>query len=251
MNDGEAKVSLGAVFEPDDYLYFYEDGLSGKQTDQEVDFIVRELDLKEPKRLLDLGCGYGRHANRLAALGHTVTGVDFVQGFLEKATRDAKEAAVTVQYILKDMREIDFDQTFDCVIFMSGSFGYCSDEDNLRILQNVSRALERDGPFLLDMPNRDFFIRSFLPCIVDQKDKDLMIDLNRLDITEGRLYDKKIVLRNGVMKEKPFSLRLYAPTEIRDVLEGANLRVLRFLGYYDSSPLRVTSRRMIVIAQKN
>ncbi|MCE5193618.1 MAG: hypothetical protein ABFD13_02285 [Candidatus Cryosericum sp.] len=60
-----------AVFEPDDYLYFYRDGLSGEQTTTEVDFVVRELSLTRPMRLLDLPCGYGMLPRRVPVIGAT------------------------------------------------------------------------------------------------------------------------------------------------------------------------------------
>lgn len=140
---------------------------------------------------------------------------------------------------------------FDRVICMSGSFGYFSDNDNLRVLENVSRALTKGGLFLLDLPNRDLFVRNFLPYVVEEKGNDLMIDVNRLDIGEGRLYDRRMVFRDGIMKEKPFFMRLYAPTEIRDLLATVGMMVLRFLGYYDSRPSQVNSRRMIAISEKS
>jgi hypothetical protein len=77
-----------------------------------------------------------------------------------------------------------------------------------------------------------------------------MIDINKFDPVEGKLYDRRIVFRNGIMKEKPFFTRLYAPIEIKDLLKGVNLKVVKFFGHYDSSPLNVNSRRMIVIVEK-
>jgi len=77
-----------------------------------------------------------------------------------------------------------------------------------------------------------------------------MIDFNFLDILDGRIYDKRIVLRNGKIKEKPFFVRVYAPTEIKLLLQMAGLKVLKFLGGFDSSPLTINSRRMIVISEK-
>jgi SAM-dependent methyltransferase len=244
------ETNLQAVFEPSDYLRFYGDGLSGEQTTKEVSFVVRELGLTRPMTLLDLACGYGRHANRLSALGHDVTGIDITQGFIEMAREDAKTMHVEVKYVVGDMRDIDFSRAFDRVICMSGSLGYFSDGENFRVLENVSRALKNGGLFLLDLPNRDFFIKNFLPYVVEEKGNDLMIDLNRLNIVEGRLYDRRIMFRDGIMKEKPFFTRLYAPTEIRDLLERVDLKVLRFFGNYDSSPLQVNSRRMLVLAEK-
>ena len=251
-NEGEEhfRIDWKAVFEPDDYLYFYYEGLGGEQREKEVNFIVKELNLMEPKKILDLACGYGRHANKLAALGHDVTGVDITEGFLEIAKKEAKEIGVKVRYILQDMREINFNNEFDCAISMSTAFGYFEDDENFKVLENVSRALKKGGLFLLDLTNRDFILRNFLPYIVIEKGKDYMIDINKLDTVEGRLYDRRIVLRNGVIKEKPFFVRQYAPTEIRDLLERVNLKVTKMFGNYDSSPLSVNSRRMIVIAVK-
>ena len=62
-----------AVFEVDDYLYFYSEMLTNELTDRQVAFIREILDLNSPKRILDLACGFGRHANRLAKLGHEIT----------------------------------------------------------------------------------------------------------------------------------------------------------------------------------
>jgi len=61
---------LEAVFDPDDYLYFYEDVVSEKRTNKEVDLLITELKMDRPMRVLDLACGFGRHANRLAERGH-------------------------------------------------------------------------------------------------------------------------------------------------------------------------------------
>ncbi len=239
-----------AVFEPEDYLYFYEDMLTDEQTQIEVDFIRRELDLKEPKKILDIACGYGRHANRLALYGHEVVGVDINEKFLKMAMEDAKKLNVNVRYVLKDIREIDFEEEFDVVISMFTSFGYYEDEDNLKILKNVAKALKRGGKFLLDLSNRDFILRNFLPYVVIEREGNYMIDFNIVDITEGRIYNKRVVIRDGVKKEKPFFIRLYAPTEIKFILESLGLKVIKFFGGYDSSPLSIYSRRMIIISEK-
>ena len=248
--DEKFEANWEAVFEPEDYLYFYEDMLTDEQTQIEVDFIRRELDLKDPKKILDIACGYGRHANRLALYGHEVVGVDLSEKFLKMAKEDAEKLNVKVNYILGDIREINFDEEFDAVISMFTSFGYYEDEDNLKILKNVAKSLKRGGKFLLDLSNRDFILRNFLPYVVIEKDGNYMIDFNIVDITEGRIYNKRVVIRDGIKKEKPFFIRLYTPTEIKLLLEFVGLKVLKFYGGYDSSPLSIYSRRMIVISEK-
>lgn len=239
-----------AVFEPEDYLYFYGDALTEERTKREIEFLVRELELDKPMKILDLACGHGRHANRLAELGHSVTGVDITSGFLEIAKRDAKEKGVDVEYIQGDMREISFIEEFDRVFLLFTSFGYFDDDENFRVLKNVSKALNPEGLFCFDTFNRDVFLKNFLPFIVMEKGNDLMINRNTFSSATGRLYNKRIVIRNGKRKDKPFFVRLYNPTEIGDLLNRVGLRIYKMYGDWEPKPFTNDSRRMIIIAKK-
>lgn len=239
-----------AVFEPDDYLHFYGEILTEERTKKEIDFLVNELELDKPNKILDLACGYGRHANRLAELGHHVTGVDITLGFLEIAKRDAKEKGVSVKYIQGDMREIVFKIEFDQVLLLYTSFGYFEDEENFKVLQNVARALKPGGLFCIDMQNRDVFLKNFHPYIVEEKENDLMINRISFDSVTGRLYNRRIVIRNGKRKEKPFIIRLYNATEIRELLNRVGLSITKIYGDWAASPFTSDSRTIIVIAKK-
>jgi SAM-dependent methyltransferase len=201
-------------------------------------------------KILDLACGHGRHANRLAALGHRVTGIDLTAGFLDLARKDAEERGVHVTYIHGDMRELDYDAVFDRVLMMFTAFGYFDDRDNFMVLRNITRSLKPGGLLCFDVPNRDVLLKGFMPYIVTEKNGDLMIDRNRFDTTTGRLYNNRIVIRQGVRKDKPFFIRMYNPNEMKDLLITAGLEPAQMYGNWESEPLSTDSRRMIVIARK-
>ena len=74
---------------------------------------MRLLDMHPPMRILDVPCGFGRHANRLAARGYDVVGVDLVAGFLERARAGAAAAGLRVDYRQADMRALEFVAEFD------------------------------------------------------------------------------------------------------------------------------------------
>ncbi len=244
------KFDFKAVFEPDDYLHFYEEILTEERTKKEIEFLVNELELDKPYKILDLACGYGRHANRLAELGHHVTGIDITLGFLEIAKRAAKEKGVSVKYIQGDMREIVFKKEFDQVLLLYTSFGYFEDEDNFKVLQNVARALKPGGLFCIDMPNRDVFLKNFHPFIIEEKENDLMINRISFNSVTGRLYNRRIVIRNGKRKEKPFTIRLYNATEIRELLNRVELSITKIYGGWQATPFTSDSRTIILIAKK-
>jgi SAM-dependent methyltransferase len=239
-----------ATFDVDDYMYFYSDLLTDEGTDHAVAALVEMLELSRSMRILDLACGFGRHANRLAARGHQVTGIDLTSGFLEIARRDALERGVSVDYQQGDMRKLDFVEVFDRVLLLFTAFGYFSDEENLDVLRRVARALKPAGMLAFDIQNRDVFLVGYKENMVTEKDGNLMIDRHFYDMASGRLYNRRIVIREGVRRDKPFFVRMYNPTEIRLVLLQAGLETYKMFGDWDLNPLSIESRRMIVIARK-
>jgi SAM-dependent methyltransferase len=246
----ENPFDLESVFEADDYLYFYSDSLTDERSDREVASLVKLLDLHPPMKILDLACGFGRHANRLAALGYSVTGIDQSADFLNLARKHARKMSVHVNYLQADMRRLEFVEEFDAVIMMFTTFGYFNDDDNFRVLENIARALKLGGTLGFDIPNRDATLKTLLPAVVVEKNGDLMINRNSFDMVSGRWQNQRIVIRNGIRKDKPFSIRLYNPTEIGELVEKAGMKVSHLYGDWSGQPLSTESRGVVVLAQK-
>jgi SAM-dependent methyltransferase len=245
------EFNFDAVFEADDYMYFYRDMLSPEVADRQVDFLVQQLCMQPPMHILDLACGFGRHANRLAARGYQVTGIDRSDDFLEMARREAAGLGLQVDYRPGDMRSLDCQACFDHALLLFTAFGYFDDQGNLDVLKRIARALKPGGRLVFDSINRDSFLKRMLPAIVTEKGADLMIDRSSFDSQTGRTTNRRIVIRDGVRRDKPFSVRLYSPTEIKSLLPLAGFELLGFYGDWDGTPLTAESRRMIVIAEKS
>jgi SAM-dependent methyltransferase len=244
------QFDLEEVFEVDDYLYFYSESLTEERTDTETNSIIRLLDLNSPSTILDLACGYGRHTNRLAELGHQMTGVDIMPGFLEIARHDAMQRGVEVNYIQEDMRRLLFHEAFDYTLLLFTAFGYFCDEENLRVLKNIANALKPGGRVIFDTHNRDNFLKNILPYYVTEKEGNLMIDRGSFDCLTGYWENRRIVIRSGIRREKPFKIRLYNPNEICDWLERAGLTVEHIYGGWDGQPISPEEPRMIIIGRK-
>jgi SAM-dependent methyltransferase len=119
-----------------------------KGTAQEVGFLVEELGLEPGMRLLDVGCGPGRHARAFAARGIEVVGVDISQRFVDLAARDAPPGAT---FVRADARALAFDGEFDAAISLcQGAFGLAGgpgaplDADG-DVLDGLARALRPGG----------------------------------------------------------------------------------------------------------
>jgi SAM-dependent methyltransferase len=234
----------------EDYLYFYESVLSDDRSDAEADLIWRLLDLQPGMRVLDLACGHGRIANRLAERGCQVTGLDATPLFLERARRDAARRNVTVQYVTGDMRSLPWRQRFDRVINWFTAYGYFDDAGNRQVLAAIAEALVPGGIVGFDLMHRDWLIREFQPDrVAAERDGDLMIDRTRIDPLTSRAYTERLVLRGGRTRRVQFFVRLFTFTELRDWLTAAGFTAVQ--GYGDgAAPLTPASRRLIVTGER-
>lgn len=129
-------------------------------TEKDVDFLSRQLPLPRYARILDLCCGYGRHALRLARRGYHVTGLDRDEAAISEARRQAEGAGQEIRYIVGDMRQLEeIAGEFDAVINMWQSFSYFDEETNKDLLRQVASKLTPGGRFIIDMYNRAYFER--------------------------------------------------------------------------------------------
>jgi cyclopropane fatty-acyl-phospholipid synthase-like methyltransferase len=245
-----AHFQFDEVFDAEEYLYFYEDTLREEDTPRQVDFVARELGLAPGARVVDLGCGHGRHANELARRGHQVLGVDLVLGFLERARAEARAEGLAVDYALGDVRGLGMVEAFDHAISLFDAFGFLDDEGNAAWLRAAAQALVPGGSLLLDVRNRDWIVRNILPFTVLDKGDDLMIDRHLFDTATGRLVDRRTYVRAGHARTVRFSIRLYTLTELTALLDAAGLTVDRAWGGWDGTPVSMARNRMIVRARK-
>jgi SAM-dependent methyltransferase len=112
-----------------------------------VDWIHSLILGGRPSRILDLGCGPGLYAARLARLGHATVGIDFGPASIEYAVKHAPE---NCSYNLGDVRTTDFGTGFDLVMFIFGEFNVFKPEDAELILKKAYSALNSGGKILLE-----------------------------------------------------------------------------------------------------
>jgi SAM-dependent methyltransferase len=139
-----------------DYANAYDAIYRSKDYDGEVDLIERILvadGLVGPRRVLDLGCGTGAHALRLAQRGHLVVGIDRSPAMLAQARAKALAACnKSVEFYEADIRHLNLGQQFDAVVMMFTVLGYqVNDADLTATLSSVRRHLRPGGLFLFDV----------------------------------------------------------------------------------------------------
>ena len=233
----------------EDYLYFYETWLDDELSDAQAGLIWDVLGLEEGNEVLDVPCGHGRIANRLAQRGARVTGLDADAFFLDHARSDAAERGVEVDYLEGDMRELPWTERFDAALNWFTSFGYFDDAGNRAWLETVRETLKPGGRLAIDVHSRDAFMRNRVPASVYERDGDLVVDSHTFDVETGREKTERWLIRAGQVRKTGYSVRFFTYTELRDLLLGVGFSSVEGVGH-DRKPLTLESRRMIVIATR-
>lgn len=233
----------------DDYLYFYKNTHSEEFSEAATEKVWKLLELEPGRSILDLACGTGRIANRLAQRGCHVTGLDRSSRFLELARADAASRGVEVEYVRGDMRRIPWRNRFDRVLNWFTSFGYFDDAENRQVLVEAHAALRVGGLFLVETLHRDRLLKGFHPDGVIERDANYMIDRHRYELLADRLIDERIIVRDQRVRRMQFFVRCFTFVELRDWLLQAGFAEVRGC-QPDGEPLTLESPRMIWIARK-
>jgi 2-polyprenyl-3-methyl-5-hydroxy-6-metoxy-1,4-benzoquinol methylase len=199
----------------------------------EVDFVERELAADRSKRILDIGCGTGRHAVELAKRGYHVTGFDLSEGQLRRAREKSAAAGVSVEFQRRDATLPHFRREFDAAImFCEGAFPLMeTDEKNHAILRHAAAALRPGGKLLLTTLNALF------PLFHSVKD---FLDAHESAAAAGKLAFDLMTFREraeftftddaGQSHTIQSDLRYYTPAEMRWLLETAGFAKVDIFG---------------------
>ena len=233
-----------------------------QRTKREIDLIVRFLQPTKGISILDCPCGYGRHSIELADKGFKVTGVDLSPLYIKlcNAATKGKHLNDNANFILKDMRELDFvDESFDHVLNMFTSFGFFDkEEDNITVIKNFGRVLRPSGKLLLHfdynatrIKNGKFFKgdeHKSRKCVYQDKNYDLYVDDFEFDKLTKRLCGSW-ELRNGDGKKFEYSIRIYDNDEIYNLIVNNGFSKVEF---HDPENQKFTdeSKETIIVAIK-
>lgn len=226
-----------------------------ERTNQEIEGVIKLLDLQENQSILDCPCGYGRHSIVLAKRGFEVIGIDINSQELEVAQCQA-DSFENLQFIKQDMRHLKFKNEFDAVVNMFYSFGFFETEaENFQVLQNFYNALQPRGKFLMhtdvNVPRILSGKYKFTDARQLQNDRKLEI-LESYDPIENRMNGQWSFINSDGTREEttPYSVRVYSFREFSSLCQAVGFRKIRGYGSWDGSQLTHDSEDMLVVAEK-
>jgi SAM-dependent methyltransferase len=239
-------MSVGPEAFGQDYLYFYETWLTDEVDERQTERVWRLLGLAPGAEVLDVACGHGRIANRLAGRGAVVTGLDADPFFLARA-RAADSGA---EYVEGDMRSLPFaDASFDAALLWFTAFGYFDDDGNRAVLREIRRVLRPSGCAVLDLNNLPRMLATFQRESFVRRGADVLLDGHgEFDEATRTMETTRTYIRDGAIREIRFSIRYFLPEELREWLLAAGFGQVDLRGP-EGEPFTPESRRLVAVAR--
>jgi SAM-dependent methyltransferase len=214
-----------------------------KGTEQEIGFLVDTLCLEEGDRVLDVGCGPGRHALALARRGIDVVGVDLSEDFVALAREAAAGEGLTARFEVRDVRDLTYEADFDAVICLcQGGFGLLGGRDEPAVFDRIATALCPGGRLALTAFSAAFAAR-------------FLEEGETFDPATGVLHEKSTV-RNEEGVEQIFDAwtTCFTARELELLGERAGLDVLGVHGVtpgrYGTAPPTIDDPELLLLARR-
>ncbi|MCL2302990.1 MAG: class I SAM-dependent methyltransferase [Lentimicrobiaceae bacterium] len=201
----------------------------------ECDFIEKEINFDKSLKILDVGCGTGRHTIELSKRGYNVTGIDLSEAQLKRAKEKAAENNLSIDFQRQDARNLPFNNEFDVVIMMcEGGFSLMeTDEMNFEILKNVTKSLKPDAKIIFNALNALFplyqSVDEFYASTMEEGNsqcKNTSFDL--------MTFREKSIVEfeddDGNKKTLNSNERYYAPCEITWLLKSLGYNTIEIFG---------------------
>jgi SAM-dependent methyltransferase len=212
-----------------------------------IDNIIKLLNIPPNSRIMDCGCGKGRHSFYLNEKGFDVTGLDISEPNIMESKKKEKN---NLAFFTHDMRNLFRINYYDVALSLFTSFGYFDkDSENNKVIKSTSGALKTNGWFVLDFMN------------VEKEAQNLPPE-EKTEIDGATFNIKRSIRNNCIVKEihiadnsKIFSFRenvkAYKRKDLEDFFIKNKLEVVYLFGNYDLDPFNEsTSERLILIGKK-
>lgn len=226
----------------------------------ECDFIEKEINFNKALKIIDIGCGTGRHSIELAKRGYSITGIDLSDSLLEKARAKALQNGVSIDFLKHDARQLPFHKQFDVALMLcEGGFPLMeTDEMNYAILQQVSQSLKENAKFIFTTLNGLFPIYNSIEkfCASTIKEGNATYHKNTFNLMTFRDFNvTNVVDDNGIEKSLECNERYYIPSEITWLLKTLGFTKVEIFGaklgaFSREDKLTTDDFEMLVIAER-
>lgn len=225
--------------------------LTAGRTTREIDFILEQIELPAAVRLLDVGCGFGRHSLELAKRGFAVTAIDPAAAMIAAARERAAAAGVSIDFQQVAAETLDLKEMFEAAICLFTTLGQISTAgNNSGLVERAYAALKPGGAFVVEVPQRETAVSQLKPTDKFGEGERYTAVSRRYDAAGYIVTETFELISPEKRRTYCLQYRLYSRDELRSLLTAAGFTVTAMFGDYAGTPLSADSPTMVMIGRK-
>jgi SAM-dependent methyltransferase len=221
-------------------------------TNKETDFILKYFNLQPGQKVLDIMCGYGRHALQLGSKGVQVTAVDNLPDYILEISDAAKSQNIPVKGIVSNVLDFNSDEIFDLAICMGNSLNFFDAIDSSRLLSSVNTQLKEKGHLLINTWSlAEIVIKHF-----SERSWEQVGEMKHLSSAQYLFHPTRIesettiITPNGVSEVKKAVDYIYSVSEMEKILSESGFSLLEIYSIPGRKKFRLGEPRAYIVAQK-
>jgi SAM-dependent methyltransferase len=223
-------------------------------TKQEVDFLLSELNMQKGQHILDIPCGFGRHAIELSKRGFNVTGIDISETFIKGLTEKIISEKLNIKAIQADILAIQLHETFSGAVCLGNSFGYFNIDRMKLFVEKVSSNLETGSKFII---NSGMIAESILPNFLNySKNKSYNVGNITMDVTniynveDSYMISNLLYTKEDKTEEHSFKHYVFTLGEVKRLLKLYGLRTIATYSSTSKEEYNLGDPQVYIVAKK-
>jgi ubiquinone/menaquinone biosynthesis C-methylase UbiE len=231
-----------------------------ERIDQHIQWIHHHALGEKTGKILDLGCGPGLYANRLAKLGHQCVGIDYSPASIAYAKETAQEENNVCRFIKGDIRQVKYGDGYDAAMLIFGELNIFRPSDAQLILTKIHQALKPGGALILEPHTYEILeiLGKKSPSWYSQESSvfsekpHLVLEEYFWDSTRQTTTNRYFIVdaTTGTVVRYARSLQAYTESQYQELLEACGYENIRFYPSLIGTPDPGQKALIAVLAQK-
>ena len=223
-----------------------------KITQAEIDFIVEEAKLKEGEHVLDIMCGYGRHALEFARRKINVTAVDNLPDYINEINEKSRSEELPLQSVYTDVLEMQIDKKYDAAICMGNSLQFFDEDDVVRLLSNISEHLKSKGKLFINTWSiAEIAMNSFKEKSWSRIGDLLFLTESKFLFHPTRIETNSIIITDAGEKEEKIGIDfIYSISELESMFNRTGFQLKEIYSIPGKKRFTVGEPRAYLVAEK-
>ena len=229
-----------------DYYHTLYRNRSQKEANLFIENLISNLELDKNKKILDLGCGKGRHAYKMSKYFKHVDGLDLSKQSIEKAKEFSKH---NLNFHIGDMRNFNLPNKYSYIFNLFTSFGYFENiNQNIDVLKCCFSHLEKNGFLLIDYLNSEIIRNQIIKEEIKKID-GIIFKINK-SIENNFIVKKITIFDQEIEQSYSEKVQLFEKKQFIEMFRKSGFKLEASFGDYQLNKFDEKSERLIMLAKK-